>query len=69
MNGWTLAVVIGDRHFTAIATQLLLRSPGNFLEKARFIWVKGDRISFITDSNPIPPHHSNRTYADFENPP
>jgi hypothetical protein len=21
MNGWTLAVVIGDRHFTPIATQ------------------------------------------------
>ncbi|MCT7957408.1 hypothetical protein [Laspinema palackyanum] len=54
MNGWTLAVVIGDRNFTAIATQMLRRWPGNFPEKSRFIWLKGDRILYITDSNPIP---------------
>ncbi|MCT7988201.1 hypothetical protein [Laspinema olomoucense] len=55
MNGWTLGVVIGDRNFTAIVTQLLLRSVFNFPEKSPFTQVKGDRFSFITDSNPIPP--------------
>ncbi|HEY9837635.1 MAG TPA: hypothetical protein V6D27_12130 [Vampirovibrionales bacterium] len=50
-----MAVVIGDRHFTAIATQMLPRSPENFLKKSPFARIKGDRLSFITDSNPIPP--------------
>ncbi|WP_156823917.1 hypothetical protein [Oscillatoria acuminata] len=51
MDGWTLAVVIGDRHFTAIATQMLPRSPANLPEKSRFIWVKGDRLSLLTPFN------------------
>ncbi|WP_254565602.1 hypothetical protein [Oscillatoria sp. HE19RPO] len=46
--------MIGDRNFTAIATQMLRRSPANFPKKSPFTKGKDDRISFISNFNPIP---------------